>query len=80
MEEIKKLQERIKKLKKESADLKSSIEHTDADLDYLSDRVDESYDFQVDPAYVTSKLIDLEDRSRGNNLRIGGMSECRNET
>ena len=80
MEEIKKLQEQIKELKKEVTDLKSSVEHTDADLNDLSDRVDEIYDYQVDPEYVTNKLIDLEDRSRRNNLRIDGISESRNET
>ena len=37
-------------------------------------------DYQVDPEYVTNKLIDLEDRSRRNNLRIDGISESRNET
>ena len=57
--------------------LKSSIEHTDADL---SNRVDEICDYQVDPEYVTNKLIDLEDRSRRNNLRIDGISESRNRT
>ena len=80
MEEIKKSQEQIKELKKEVTDLKSSVEHTDADLNDLSDRVDEIYDYQVDPEYVTNKLIDLEDRSRRNNLRIDGISESRNET
>ena len=64
MEEIKKSQEEIKELKKEETDLKSSVEHTDADLNDLSNRIDEIYDYQVDPEYVTNKLIDLEDRSR----------------
>ena len=62
------------------ADLKSSIEHTDVDLNDLSARADEIYDYQVDPEYVTNKSIDLEDRSRRNNLRIDGISESRNET
>ena len=61
-------------------DLKSSIEHTDAGLNDLSDRVDEIYDYLVDPEYVTNKLIDLEDKSRRNNFRIDGISESRNET
>ena len=62
-------------------DLKSSIDHTDADLSDLSDRVDEIYDYhQVDPKYVANKLIDLEDRSRRNNLRTDDISESRNET
>ena len=34
----------------------------------------------MDPEYVTNKLIDLEDRSRHNNLRIDGKSESRNKT
>ena len=55
MEEVKKSQEQIKELKKEVTDLKSSVEHTDADLNDLSDRVDEIYDYQVDPEYVTNK-------------------------
>ena len=80
MVEIKKSQEEIKELKKEVTDLKSSIEHTGADLNDLSDRVDEIYDYQVDPEYVTNKLISLEDRSRRNDLRIDGISESRNET
>ena len=75
MDKIKKLQEQIKELKKEVTDLKSSVEHTDADLNELSDRVDEIYDYRVDPEYVTNKLIDSEDRSRCNNLRIDGTSE-----
>ena len=80
MDKIKKLQEQIKELKKEVTDLKSSVEHTDADLNELSDRVDEIYDYRVDPEYVTNKLIDSEDRSRCNNLRIDGTSEQRKET
>ena len=37
-------------------------------------------DYQVDPEYVTNKLIDLEDISRRNNLTIDGISKSRNET
>ena len=80
MEEIKKLQEQIKELKKEVTDLKSSVEHTDANLNDLSNRVDEIYDYQVDPEYVTNKLIGLEDRFRHNNLRTDAISESRNKT
>ena len=80
MEEIQKSQEQIKELKKEVTDLKSSVEHRDADLNDLSDRVDEIYDYQLDPEDVTNKLFDLKDRSRRNNLRIDGIPESRNET
>ena len=34
----------------------------------------------MNPEYVTNKLIDLEDRSKRNNLRIGGILESRNDT
>ena len=78
MEEIKKLQEQIKELKKEVTELKSIVEHTDADLNDFSDRVGQD-DYEVDPEYVTNKLIDLEYRSRRNNLRIDGISESRNK-
>ena len=43
-------------------------------------RVDEIFDYQVDPEYVTDKLIDLGDRFRRNNLRINGILESRNKT
>ena len=46
MEEIKKSQEQIKELKKEVTGLKCSVEHTDADLNVLSDRVDEICDYR----------------------------------
>ena len=62
------------------ADLKSSIECTDADLNNLSNLVNEICDYQVDPEYVINKLINLEDRSRCNNLRINSISESRNKT
>ena len=39
---------------------KSSTEHTDADLNDLSDHVDEIYDYQVDHEYATNKLLNLE--------------------
>ena len=34
----------------------------------------------LDPDYVMEKLIELEDRSRRNNLRIDGISEVSHET
>ena len=49
IEEINKSQEQIKELKKKVTDLKYSVEHTDVGLNDLSDRVDEIYDYQVDP-------------------------------
>ena len=61
-------------------DLKSSIENTDADLNDLNNCVDDIYDYQMDPEYVTNKLIDWEDRPRRNNLRVDDISESRNGT
>ena len=75
MEEIKKSQEQIKELKKEVTDPKSNVEHTDADPNDLSDRIDEIYDYQANPEYITNKLINLKDRSRCNNLKIDGISK-----
>ena len=34
----------------------------------------------LDPDYVMEKLIELEDTSRRNNLRIDGISEVSHET
>ena len=34
----------------------------------------------LDPDHVMEKLIELEDRSRCNNLRINGISEVSHET
>ena len=34
----------------------------------------------LDPDYVTNKLIELEDRSRRNNIRIDGIEDDQNET
>ena len=40
----------------------------------------EMYDYQLDQAFIEDKLIDLEDRSRRNNLRVDGIKERPNET
>ena len=46
----------------------------------LGEKVDEIYDYQIDPDEVEKKLTDLEDRSRRNNLRIDGVAEENGET
>ena len=43
-------------------------------------RIEEIHDYQIDPEYVEQKLIDLEDRSRRNNLRLDGILETPGET
>ena len=38
------------------------------------------YDYQLDPAFIEDKLIDLENWSRWNNLRVDNIKERPNET
>ena len=38
------------------------------------------YRYHIDPAFIRDKLSDLEDRSRGNNLRVDSIKERPNET
>lgn len=91
MAELKKSQEDIKELKKEINDFKLSIQFTEDELNEkienieekhndISRRIDEINEYQIDPDYVYEKLVDLEDRSRRNNLRIYGVEETHNET
>ena len=67
-------------------DLKKSIEFTDNVLEkkvqnikekaeHLDERIREIYEWQLDPEYVHNKLVELEDRSRRNNLSIDGIKE-----
>ena len=76
----------IKSIKTEMNDLKKSIEFTENVLEekvqkcqekaeHLDERIREIYEWQLDPEYVHNKLVDLEDRSRRNNLRIDGIKE-----
>ena len=43
--------------------------------EHLNERVREVYEWRLDPEYVHNKLVDLEDCSRRNNLRIDGIKE-----
>ena len=38
------------------------------------------YEYQLDPGFIEDKLINLEDRSRRNNLRVDCIKERPNET
>ena len=91
MKEIKKSQDEIKDLRKEITEFKESLEFTENELhgkikkleekhESIKKTVDEIYNSQVDSDFVYDKLIDLEDRSRRNNLRIYGISESKYET
>ena len=48
-----------------------------ADIEH---QIDEIYDYQFVPNFVEQKLIDLEDKSRRNNLRVDGILETSGET
>ena len=91
MKEIRKSQDEIKDLRKEITEFKESLEFTENELhgkikkleekhESIKKTVDEIYNSQVDSDFVYDKLIDLEDRSRRNNLRIYGISQSKYET
>ena len=42
-------------------------------LNIFLNRLREIYEWQLNPQYVHNKLVDLEDRSSSNNLRIYGI-------
>ena len=48
-----------------------------ADIEH---QIEEINDYQIDLGYVEQKPIDLEDRSRRNNLRVDGIRETPGET
>ena len=91
MKEIRKSQDEIKDLRKEITEFKESLEFTENELHgkikkleekhkSIKKTVDEIHNSQVDSDFAYDKLIDLEDRSRRNNLRIYGISESKYET
>ena len=79
--------ERLDKISKEVADLTESIEFTQEevkdnkeDISQVQTNQQHIEDDMLNPDYVMEKLIELEDRSRCNNLRINGISEVSHET
>ena len=75
----------------EIKELRHSIDHTEnvledkvarveGNLGHIGNRVKEMYDYKLGPSFIEDKLIDLEDQSRQNNLRIEGIKEKPNET
>ena len=91
MKEIRKFQDEIKDLRKEIPEFKESLEFTENELHgkikkleekhkSIKKTVDEIHNSQVDSDFAYDKLIDLEDRSRRNNLRIYGISESKYAT
>ena len=49
-------------------------------LGHIENGVQEMYDYQLVPSFIEDKLIDLEDRSRRNNLTVDGIKERPSET
>ena len=60
--------------------LEDKVASVEENSEHIESRVQEMYDYQLDPAFTEDKLIDLEDRSRRNNLRVDGIKERPNET
>ena len=84
----KKSQDEIKDLRKEINGFKQSREFLENELqnkiqrfhekhENISKTIDEIYDYQIVSDFSYNKLIDLEDRSRTNNLRVYGLSEAK---
>ena len=60
-------------LDEELAKLKNDVGKIQTDIKYIKDDL-------LHPEYVKEKLIELEDRSRQNDLQIDGVEETPNET
>ena len=64
------------------SELQEKIENLRERHESVCKQVDEIYECQneIDPEYINNKLIDLEDKSRRNNLRIYGITETNDES
>ena len=60
--------------------MKDDISDIKKELKKLDKNMKEVEDVLLDPHYVSSKLIELEDRSRRNNFWIDEIEEIPNET
>ena len=83
----------IKKVQSDINELKASLEHTETVLEEkvakaekkvekLQEQINELWDYQVDPErleFTERKIVELEDRSQRNNLRIDGITEKENK-
>ena len=59
---------------------KKKVEKLETELDDLEGKVQEIWDYQINPDYIQHKLVELEYGSRRNNLRIDGIEEKEGET
>ena len=87
MTEIKKVQsdinERKASLKHTETVLEEKVAKAEKKVEKLQEQINELWDYQVDPErfeFTERKIVELEDRSRRNNLRIDGITEKENET
>ena len=55
--------------------LQEKIQKCKQEAEHLDERIREIYEWQLDLEYVHNKLVDIEDRSRRNNLRIDEIKE-----
>ena len=83
--------QQVAELKNELNELRQSIERieyvledriacVEKKLGNLESRIQEMYDYQLDPVFIEDYLIDLEDQSRRKNLSTDGINEKPNET
>ena len=83
--------QQTEEVKKEQLDLRKSIEFTENQLEEkvsnaknklvdIEQRIEEIYYYQIDLDHVKQKLIDLDDRSRRNNLRVDRILETLEDT
>ena len=88
---VKHTNERLDQLSSDIQDLKESLEFTEKevndkivkvekDVKNLQMNLKEIENDLLNPDDVSNKLVELEDRSRRNNLRIDGIKESPNET
>ena len=57
------------------AEVKEEITNIKDNLNQVKTEIQELGEDVLDPDYVTNKLIELEDRSRRNNIRVDGIEE-----
>ena len=60
--------------------MKEEVNKINKDLKDLDKNINEIQQDLLDPKYVSSKLIEFQDRSRRNNLRIDRMDEKPSKT
>ena len=63
--------------------LEEKVANAEKKVEKLQEQINDLWDYQVDPErleFTERKIVELEDRSRRNNLRIDGITEKENKT